>query len=89
MSDLDALFFDLADTVTIGSKSIKGIFDMPDELVGGGVVISRDYQLLVKSSDISALSDGDTLTVRSQIYEVRQIRQIDDGQLSRIMLSKT
>lgn len=88
LQDLDVLFVDFSSEVTWGSSRFSGLLDTPDELAGGGLVISTDYQLLAKSSDIEGIIDGEILTVDGVSFEVRQVRKIDDGALSRVLLSK-
>lgn len=88
LNDLDILFSDFAVDVVWGGSTFKAIFDMPDEVLSGGLVISTEYLIMCKSSDIVGLLDGEVLTVGGVTYEVRQIRQVDDGKISRVLLSK-
>lgn len=86
--DLATFLADFGITVTKSGSTFKALFDIADELVGGGVVISTDYVLTVRSSDIASLVDGDTLSINAANYEVRRILKIDDGAFSRVVVSK-
>lgn len=86
--NLGAFLDDLGVTVTVGASAFKALFDIADDLVGGGVVLSTDYVLTARTSDIASLVDGDTLSISSITYEVRQIRKFDDGAFSRVVVSK-
>lgn len=86
--DLSVLFEDLGVEVTLGANTFKALFDMPDEIIGGGLVQSTEYLLTVASSNVSSANSGDALSIEGVSYEIRSIRQIDDGRLSRVSLSK-
>ncbi len=86
--DLAVFLADFGITVTKGASTFKALFDIADELVGGGVVISTDYVLTARSTDIVGMVDGDTLSINSVNYEVRRIMKIDDGAFSRVVVSK-
>jgi hypothetical protein len=89
--DLDVLFSgpDAVD-VTIGASSYKALLDKPDQLVSEGMMVSTEYELTMKTSDLAAVEelvsevviDGDTYTIRSAP------RKFDDGLLSKVLLSK-
>ncbi len=87
LENLDAFFDDFSVSVTFGATSFKGILDTPDDFVGG-VAVSTEYSLLVKSSNITTLEELDTVTIDGASYKVRAIRKVDDGKLSRVGLSK-
>lgn len=88
--DLDVFFGDElgAVDVVIDATTVSGYLDMPDELVGNGLVLSTEYSLTVKTSDVSGLAAGDEIEVDGDDYEVRDVRKIDDGKLSRVALAK-
>jgi len=65
-----------------------GVFDMPDEIIAQGVVLTTDYLFTVKSSDIVGIRDGDTLTIKNEQYFVRNIKKIDSGDFSILSLHK-
>lgn len=88
IENLDVLFADFAVEVTKGSATFKALFDTPDDLVASGLVLSTEYTLTVKTVDVSGVVDGDVLSIDGVSYEVRQIRKIDDGALSRVVVSK-
>lgn len=66
----------------------EGIFDAPTRVIDGGMVLTNDYTLTVKTSDFGAALYGDSITVNGVAYKVRETRQMDDGALSEISLQK-
>ena len=86
--DLDTYFADFTDTVVYSGTTYKGILDQPDEIVADDRVLTTDYQLTAKTSDLGAILYDSTLTVDSVSYKVRSVRKIDDGSLSVISLMK-
>lgn len=86
--DLGYAFADFGLTVQGPSYSGQGILDMPDQIIGEGIMISTDYVLTVKSADFSAAKNGHTLIINGVNYKVRDMRKVDDGALSKITLSK-
>lgn len=85
--NLDVFFNDFAVDVVSGDSTFKALLDQPDETIGQ-FSISTEYVLTAKTSDVSALSEGAALTIGSDSYTVRQIRKIDDGAVSKMLLSK-
>ena len=86
--DLDTFFVDFSNNVEYKGVSYKGILEQPDELVADGIVMTTDYELTVKTSNLGNL-DFDTEIFIDQIkYKVRNVRKIDDGTLSKISLTK-
>lgn len=86
--NLDVFLADFGVTVTKGAVTTKGVLDMPSEVIAGGMVITTDYSLTVKSSALPGLQYGDALTVAGAAYTVREVRAQDDGQFSIVYLSK-
>lgn len=86
--NLDAFLSDFGVAVTRGSTTTTGVLDMPSEVIAGGMVITTDYALTVKSSALPGLAYGDALTVDGAAYTVREVRAQDDGKFSIVYLSK-
>ena len=86
--DLNTFFADFSDTVVFNSTTYKGILDEPDEIVADDRVLTTDYQLTAKSSDLGGLVFDDAITVNSVSYKVRSARKIDDGSLCIVSLMK-
>ena len=86
--DLDTYFADFTDTVVYSGTTYKGILDQPDEIVADDRVLTTDYQLTAKSSDLGAVLYDSTLSVDSVSYKVRSVRKIDDGILCIVSLMK-
>ena len=86
--DLDTYFADFTDTVVYSGTTYKGILDQPDEIVADDRVLTTDYELTAKTSDLGAILYDSTLTVDSVSYKVRSVRKIDDGSLCVVSLTK-
>lgn len=86
--NLDAFLSDFGVPVTNGVTATTGILDMPSEVIAGGMVITTDYALTIKSGVYPVLKYGDSLTVGGAAYTVREVRAQDDGQFSVVYLSK-
>lgn len=89
IADSPATFLnDFGVAVTDGTITGKGIFDMPGEIIAGGMVLTTDYQLTARASEFGSKKYGDTLTVAGTLYNVKESRLIDDGAFVQIYLSK-
>ena len=86
--DLDVFFSDFNDTVVYDSATYKGILEQPDEIVADGVVMTTDYMLTAKTTDLGVLIFNAALTVNGTAYKVRSTRKIDDGSLCVLSLMK-
>ena len=76
-------------TCQIGSgDDFVGILDSPMDVIAGGMALSREYLLTAKTSDVSALTRGSSITVASAAYTVRENRPVDDGLFSELLLTK-
>ncbi len=86
--DLDAFFDTPGFTVPVvfGATTGVGYFDSPDQIIADGVILTTDYSILVKTSDFSAVVQGNTMTVDGVAYTVREAMKLDDGKIMRIML---
>ena len=86
--DLNAFFVDFSENVFYDDKTYKGILEQPDEVIADGVVLTTDYELTVKNSDLGTIPFDAQLEVSNVKYKVRSVRKIDDGSLCKISLSK-
>tara|TARA_B100000214_G_scaffold374997_1_gene359537 strand:- start:118 stop:408 length:291 start_codon:yes stop_codon:yes gene_type:complete len=90
--NLDTYLSDFGRPVIFGNKDFIGILEMPDQIIAGDMVITTDYQLIGKASDMSTLVSGDNLKIKlnnvMETFEVRSTRLIDDGSFVEVMLSK-
>lgn len=86
--DLDTFFVDFSNNVEYEGVRYKGILEQPDELVADGLVMTTDYELTIKTSDLGSLDFEAEIDVDNTTYKVRNIRKIDDGTLSKISLTK-
>ena len=76
-------------SATSGATTAKVILDQPGEVLANGMVLSTDYTATAKATDFGSLLRGDSITVDSVAYTVREVRPIDDGLLVEISLQKT
>jgi len=86
--NLDVFLADFGVTVTDGTTTSQGILDMPSEVIAGGMVITTDYALTVKTSAFPTLKYDDALTVNGAAYIVREAKLQDDGTFTIAYLSK-
>ena len=88
IEDIDTFFGDFSDNVVYKGVIYKGILEQPDEIIADGVVLTTDYELSVKNSDLGTIPFDAQLEVSNVKYKVRSVRKIDDGSLCKISLSK-
>lgn len=86
--NLDVFLADFGVTVTSGATTTTGVLDMPSEVIAGGMVITTDYALTIKTAALPNLGYGDSLTVDGAAYTVREVKSQDDGRFSIVYLSK-
>ena len=86
--DLNTFFVDFAEDVLYDGSTYKGILEQPDELIADGVVMTTDYELTVRSSELGNLDFDTVIEISNVKYKVRNVRKIDDGTLSKISLTK-
>jgi hypothetical protein len=65
-----------------------GILDSPVEVIAGGMALSREYLLYATTSDVSSASRGTSISVDGNDYTVREVRAVDDGIFSELLLSR-
>ena len=88
IEDPDLFLSDFGVPVASGALSGIGILDMPSEYVADGMQISTDYSVRCRASVFGGLKYGNSITVDSVAYTVREIRLADDGVFVDIALSK-
>ena len=54
--DLDTFFGDFSEDVFYDGITYKGILEQPDEIVADDRVLTTDYQLTVKTTDLGSLA---------------------------------
>ena len=86
--DIDTFFGDFYEDVFYDGTTYKGILEQPDEIVADDRVLSTDYELTVKTTDLGSITFNTELKVSNVKYKVRSARKIDDGTLSVISLMK-
>ncbi len=80
---------DFGVSCTSGGTTGLGILEQPDQILAGDMIISTEYELTAKTSDFGTLVSGDSITVDSVAYTVRELRKENDGVFCRISLQKT
>lgn len=78
----------MAKTASSGGNTATAIFDMPDIELFGGAGQSRDYQIRLQAQELQGLKRGDSVTIDSVAYTVREVRLIGDGAEKVATLSK-
>jgi hypothetical protein len=87
--DLDIFLADFGVSCTAGAVTANGILDMPSQILSDGMVLSTDYTLTARASNFGSLIRGNSITVDSLAYTVRETMLIDDGKFVQIALQKT
>ena len=87
--DLDIFLADFGVSCTAGAVTANGILDMPSQILSDGMVLSTDYTLTARASNFGTLIRGNSITVDSVAYTVRETMLIDDGKFVQIALQKT
>ena len=87
--DLDIFLADFGVSCTAGAVTANGILDMPSQILSDGMVLSTDYTLTARASNLGSLIRGNSITVDSVAYTVRETMLIDDGKFVQIALQKT
>ena len=80
---------DFGVSCTSGGTTANGILEQPDQILAGDMIISTEYELITKTSDFGTLVSGDSITVDSVAYTVRDLRKENDCVFCRISLQKT
>jgi len=88
LENIDVFLDDFSDTVVYDGTNYKGILEQPDEVIADGVVLTTDYQLTAKNSDLGELAFESALTVNAIKYTVRSVRKVDDGSFCILSLMK-
>mgnify|MGYP006274710903 CR=1 FL=1 len=86
--DLNIFLDDFGVSCTAGAVTALGLLDMPTQVLAGEMVLSTDYTLTARFSDFGGLVYGDSITVGGVIYQVREVRQLDDGAFCEIGLMR-
>jgi len=86
VENLPAFFADFGVTTVAGGFTTLAIFDAPDENVLGSRVQSAEYTITFPTGALGNLKYGSSVTVSGVAYTVRQVHQIEDGNLQRATL---
>ncbi len=86
--NLDVFLNDFGLDVCYGDIYTKGIFDMPDQNILSGNVISTEYSLIFKTAVMPSLLSGNRIKVDAIDYKIREVEKIGDGAFSRALLTK-
>jgi hypothetical protein len=86
VENLAAFFLDFGVSASANGLTTLVIFDAPDENVLGQRVQSAEYSITFPTGALGNLLNGTPVTVAGVAYKVRQVHQIEDGQLQRATL---
>ena len=87
--DLDTFFIDFKDSVIYNNAEYIAFLYQPDEMIADSVVLTTDYELTAKTSELGGLVFDNILKVNGDSYKVRSARKIDDGSFCLVSLTKT
>lgn len=85
------VFFNAAEfavVATWGALSANVLFDAPTEDVLSSQVISTDYSITLPHDVFPGIGRDAVVTVEGDGYTVRAVRQLNDGALKRLILTK-
>lgn len=92
--DLAVLFADFGVAATWtpstggAQQTATVIFDQPDIDLVSGMILSRDYKIVLPTSSFAGIDNGEVITVAGIPYTVREMRQQDDGALKELAVMK-
>lgn len=87
-ADLAVMYAAFAVTATVGATS-GPVHLRQGDVDALGERITRDYSMRYRLADFPALVRGDAVTIESVAYEVREVRQVDNGVEAIARLTKT
>ena len=91
--ETDLFLKDFAQEVFFEDGKFFGIFNTPDQILSGDMIISTDYTLQAKTIDVEKIIVGSVLQLEINgcitDFEVRQKIMTDDGVFTEIAMSKT
>jgi hypothetical protein len=84
---------EFAEMAAVGSAtaietSISGIFDKNYQTMFDGISEGRSISFLTQTAKTAGLKHGDRLTIKTIPYKVTEIKPVDDGALSLILLKE-
>ena len=88
IEDTNIFLNDFGVEVEINGRIFKGILEQPDEIIAEGLVMTTDYQLTGKTSELGDLVFDNIIKVAGVSYKVRSARKIDDGTFCIVSLNK-
>ena len=87
--DQNIFLDDFGVEVIVDGVIFKGILEQPDQIVADGLVMTTDYELTGKTSELGDLVFDNIIKVAGDSYKVRSSRKIDDGSFCLVSLTKT
>ena len=93
IEETDLFLTDFAQKVFFEDGEFFAIFNTPDQILSGDMIVSTDYTLQAKTVDVEKIYVGSVLQLDINgcitDFEVRQKIMTDDGVFSEIAMSKT
>ncbi len=85
------VFFNAAEFAVVASWGLSSsnvLFDSPTDEVLSGEILSTDYSVTLPHDVWPSIGRDAVITIEGQAYTVRSVRQLNDGQLKRLVLTK-
>tara|TARA_B100000963_G_scaffold94135_2_gene81051 strand:- start:2750 stop:3040 length:291 start_codon:yes stop_codon:yes gene_type:complete len=93
IEETDLFLTDFAQKVFFEDGEFFAIFNTPDQILSGDMIVSTDYTLQAKTVDIVKINVGSILQLEingeRKDFEVRQKIMTDDGVFSEVAMSLT
>lgn len=88
LEDPTVFLDDFGVAISSGATTGLGILDMPGSLTADGMAITTDYTVRCETSKFGGLLYGDEMTVAGVVYQVREVRLVDDGTFVEVSLMR-
>lgn len=86
--DLSQFFADFGVTAVFGSETRTVLADLPESVIAGENIVTGDFKITYPTGYFSGMKYGDSITVNSIAYTVRETVAKDDGAITEAYLSK-
>ena len=90
-TDIDCILRDCGQTVTVGTVTVYGIVDAPDEILleqGVSGQVGKKRTVTLRAGAVPGLTVGTTLTTGGANYKVTEVLAVDDGQLVKVKVKE-
>lgn len=77
-ADAGVFLADLGVPATVGTTTANVLWDTPDQDILSGHAMTREYAITFRVTDFPTLAMGNTVTIASQAYTVREPPHAED-----------